>query len=92
LYDDILENKTSIPGTALEWAIVSGGSPSVKGANGKCKPNPGVFNFLGMWMFLRSPNPPAGVIEAIDRFAFDVLGLDTSTWLPVQQEGCVYDD
>ena len=92
LYSDILQNKTSIPGTALEWAIVSGGSPILEGANGKCKPDPGFFDFLGMWMFLRSPNPAAGVIEAIDRYAFDVLGLDTSAWLPVEHVGCIYDD
>jgi lipocalin len=91
LYEDILQNKTSIPGTALEWAIVTGGSPIVEVANGKCKPYPGLFNFLGMWMFLRSPSPPSGVIEAVDRYASDVLGLDTSAWLPVEHEGCVYD-
>jgi lipocalin len=92
LYEDVLQNKTSTAGTALEWAVISCGSPVVEGANGKCKPNPGFLNFLGMSMFLRDPAPRPGVIEAIDRYASDVLGLDTTAWLPVQQDGCVYDD
>jgi lipocalin len=92
LYEDILVGQTTVGSTTnYEWAIISGGSPVREGMNGKCKPNPGILNFLGMWMFLRDSDPLPGVIEAIDTYASNVLGLDTTAWLPVQHEGCVYD-
>jgi len=89
-YDDIL-NGVESTGTNYEWAIITGGPPSVEGENGKCKPNPGLLNLLGMWMFVRNSVPPAGVIEAIDNYASEKLGLDTTAWLPVVQEGCVFE-
>jgi len=44
-----------------------------------------------MWMFVRDFVPPDGVIEAIDKYASETLGLDTTAWLPVVQEGCVFE-
>jgi lipocalin len=92
-YEDIfLDGKRTVGMTTMyEWAIITGGSPELEGMNGKCKPNPGIFNFLGMWMFLRDSDPLPGVIEAIDTYASNVLGLDTSAWLPVEHQGCIYD-
>lgn len=89
-YADVLNNVTSSNSANYDWAIVTGGSPTKVGANGKCLPDPGELDFLGMWMFARDPVPAAGVVDAIERVA-DQMGLDTSAWLPVAQEGCVYD-
>jgi len=89
-YDAIL-NGVESTGNIYEWAIVTGGPPSAEGENGKCKPNPGLLNFLGMWMFVRDFVPPVGVIEAVDNYASEKLGLDTTAWLPVAQEGCVFE-
>ena len=91
-YTDILLGvQTSNPTSDYEWAIITGGSPSRDGAGGTCKPNPGVLNFLGMWMFTRDSIPPKGVIDTIESYALNVLNLDTSAWFSVQHEGCVYD-
>jgi lipocalin len=91
-YADILLGAQTInPTSDYEWAIITGGPPSRDGANGTCKPNPGVLNFLGMWMFARDSVPPEGVIAAIEAYALNTLNLDTSAWFPVQHEGCVYD-
>jgi hypothetical protein len=87
-YQDVLQNITST-GTKYEWAIITGGSPTKEGAKGKCLPDPGFADFLGMWMFTRDAVPSAAVIAAIERYA-DSMGLDTTAWLPVKQEGCVY--
>lgn len=88
-YADILKGDANI-GTVYEWAIVTAGSPTVEGANGKCKPDPGLTNVGGMWMFVRDPIPPEGVVDAIETYASVKLGLDTSIWVDVPQEGCVY--
>ena len=89
--DILLGGQTLNPTTDYEWAIITGGSPSRDGVNGTCKPNPGILNFLGMWMFARDSIPPEGVIAAIETYALNVLNLDTSAWFPVEHEGCVYD-
>ena len=93
LYADILlgEETPNLLTSDYEWAIVTGGAPSLEGVNGTCKPNPGQLNFLGMWMFARDGVPPEGVIAAIEAYALNVLKLDTTAWVPVAQEGCVYD-
>ena len=91
-YVDILLGEETVNQTTdYEWAIITGGPPSRDGANGTCKPNPGILNFLGMWMFTRDSVPPEGVIAAIEEYALNELNLDTSAWFQVQHEGCVYD-
>ena len=90
-YAGLLVNQTFTPTTDYEWAIITGGPPSREGANGTCKPNPGLLNFLGMWMFTRDSIPAEGVITAIESYALNELNLDTSAWFLVQHEGCVYD-
>lgn len=87
-YQDALDGKRVPTSNQYDWAIISGGPAKKNGANGKCKPDPGILNFLGMWMFTRDGVPPAGVVEAIDGIA-DSMGLDTTAWLPVEQEGCI---
>jgi len=90
-YDDLplLDGETS-NGNMYEWAIVTGGSPTKEGKDGKCLPDPGLLNFAGMWMFTRDATPSEEVVSAIDQYASKTLGLDTTAWLPVEQEGCVY--
>lgn len=92
-YDGVLSNNntaTTSGAVVYEWAIITGAAPTKIGANGKCRPDPGVSNFRGMWMFARDPVLAPGIVDAIDRAA-GALGLDTTAWLPVAQEGCVYD-
>jgi lipocalin len=79
LYSDILLGQQTVDITSnYEWAIITGGAPKKEGANGKCKPSPGLLNFLGMWLFVRDPTPAAGVVEAIELYANTTLGLDTT--------------
>jgi apolipoprotein D and lipocalin family protein len=73
-----------------DWAIVTGGTAGMETDNGKCIPKPGAVPFLGMWMFARDGVPPDGVINSIEVIASD-LGLDTTKWLPVKQDGCVFE-
>lgn len=91
-YDDAIAASSPIPtSTEYDWAIITGGSPDLETDSGKCIPKPGRADFLGMWMFARDGVPPAGVIAGIDQIASD-MGLDTTKWLPVDQEGCVFDE
>ena len=77
-------------GEHYDWAIVLGGAPKKEGANGKCLPDPGLLNFNGFWLFVRTPDVSSEVVEAIEAYASDVLGLDTSVLMDVEQQGCTY--
>jgi len=79
---DILNNVTST-GTTYEWAIITTGKPSKKGNNGLCHSDG------GMWIFSRTPTLSSDIVAAIERKAVS-MGLDTSQWLPVTQQGCSY--
>lgn len=71
-----------------EWAIISGGSPNIVTSNNKCVAGRfGRFDVRGLWMFARTPIPPAGVIDGVSSIA-EALGLDTAVWRPVTHEGC----
>lgn len=91
-YEDAISRTGPIPtSTQYDWAIISGGLADKETENGKCIPNPGVTDFLGMWMFARDGVPPAGVIDGIEEIA-SIMGLDTTKWLPVVQEGCIFEE
>jgi lipocalin len=74
-----------------EWAVIAGAKPFRETDNGKCMPGFGSFDTRGLWMFARDPFPPDGVIEAVTMLV-DSMGLDTTQWIPVIHEGCVYPD
>lgn len=75
------------------WAIISGGPPTLKGANGTCKTASRSFdlngNGEGFWLFFRTPTPDAAAVMTVRDVAAQ-LGYDLSVLLPVRQEGCTY--
>jgi lipocalin len=69
-----------------EWAIITTGPPESVGTDTtKCYSNG------GMWFFSRRPVPPVGYVEAMTTIATD-LGLDASVLLPVNHDGCDYEN
>ena len=79
---DILAGN-DLTGTVYDWAIITAGAPDQVGANDKC------FSGGGQWIFHRNAQPASNVIDAIEAKA-DLLGLDVTQWLPVQQADCTY--
>jgi hypothetical protein len=77
-----------------DWAIVSGGPPSIS-APGGCRngdgrsPGSAALNRNGFWLFSRKPVDPAATAEMRARAA--QLGFDLSVLLDVQQQGCKYE-
>jgi lipocalin len=65
-----------------DYAIITTGSPSAVGDDG-------CYSDGGMWMFTRDAVPPAGTADAMNDLAAS-LGLATTEWFPVQQDGCTY--
>ena len=69
-----------------EWAIITTGLPNSVGDDAtKC------FSDGGMWFFSRRSVPPVGYVEAMTAIAAG-LGLDASVLLPVNHEGCNYEN
>lgn len=71
-----------------EWAVVSGGQPTVEWPDGCTTKEKGV-NGAGLWLFSRSPVAPKEQIDAM----YSVLkskGFATSRLHPVAQAGCTY--
>lgn len=86
-YQDAADG-THIPSSNVyKYAIITGGAPTKRGNNGLCRPNPGIFNLRGMWLFTRDRVPSDQAIADIEAVA-ESLGLDISAWDPVVQEGC----
>eukprot|EP00162_Nutomonas_longa_P006463 comp17012_c0_seq1/m.27987 comp17012_c0_seq1/g.27987 ORF comp17012_c0_seq1/g.27987 comp17012_c0_seq1/m.27987 type:complete len:222 (-) comp17012_c0_seq1:258-923(-) len=72
-------------GFNYDWAIVSGGPPK-KPSNGACITGTGVDG-SGLWIFTRSRIADPALVNQIVALA-QKKGFDTSTLLPVVQEGC----
>ena len=76
------------------WAIISGGPPTLKGANGTCKTASRSFDLMngngeGLWLFFRTPTPDSAAVTAVRDIAAQ-MGYDLLVLLPVRQEGCTY--
>ena len=77
-----------------DWAIVSGGPPSIRSPGG-CRNGDGrslgsaAMNRNGLWLFARRPVDAAAT--AAMRAEAARLGFDLSVLLDVQQEGCRYE-
>jgi lipocalin len=71
---------------AAGYAIISGGQPTIPTTDGLCTyPSP----FNGLWIFTRDPSRDEALIaEATAKII--AQGIDPSTMLPVNQEGCEY--
>lgn len=71
-----------------EWAVVSGGKPTRKFADG-CTTKKNGINGSGLWIFTREPTGPEaerGVAAALD--VLREKGYATSQLIDVPQEGC----
>lgn len=85
-YLQLLPNSTEPVSEQYEWAIITTGPPETVGEDPtKC------VSRGGMWFFSRRPVPPEGYVEALTTIATD-LGLDTSVLLPVNHDGCDYEN
>lgn len=74
-----------------QWAIVSGGPPTVQGNDGCKNAEPSLFNANGngegLWLFTRDPVASEETVSMLVDTAKH-LGFDTSVLLPVEQKGC----
>lgn len=73
-----------------EWAIVSGGNPTVQLEDG-CTTNYGSTAYFnaGLWIFSRTPTLPEAQLQAAYEFLRQT-GYTTSQLIPVNQTGCTY--
>ena len=71
-----------------EWAIVSGGPPTVKYQDGNCSTSLEGTNGSGLWLFTRKLNG-TGFVPTMRSTLLD-LGYTTSQLLNVTQDGCDY--
>ena len=77
-----------------EWAVISGGPPTVAGSTpGTCtNVHGGSFfqgNGEGLWLFSRQPQPNASFVQMV-RAAAAAKGFDLSVLVDVPQSGCSY--
>ena len=79
-------------GPGYDWAIVSGGQPSVQTVSeeGKCKNGDDVNN-SGLWLFTREKVADSDTVDDM-RAVLEDKGFDVSVLEPVKQEGCEYPD
>lgn len=72
-----------------DWAVVSGGAPTIPGATpGTCRTGEGV-NDAGLWLFSRDPVASEDAIAAM-RAAAEAKGFDLSRLENVEQRECEY--
>jgi hypothetical protein len=82
------------PKLGYDWAVVSGGAPSVPTLHGKCRTGDFIKTPLagmkgdGLWLFTRNPIDPKHTKDALA--AAGALGFDTKELRPVVQRGCLY--
>jgi len=72
-----------------EWAIISGGNPTVQFADG-CTTKETGENESGLWLFHRKQVAPAADLTAMKQLLTGI-GFTTSRLHPVTQQGCKYD-
>ena len=70
-----------------DWALISGGQPTIKTANG-CKTGNGVNN-AGLWVFTRARERDNATVALVRKIA-EEKGFDLSVLSPVTQTGCEY--
>lgn len=75
--------------TNYEWAIVSGGAPTIQYPDGNCSTSLQGTNGSGLWLFTRSMNGSKWV--PIMRQYLENIGITTSQLLNVTQRGCRYE-
>ena len=90
-YVDLLKGKMTFnDSSTYEWALVSGGDPRFP-SNGRCMTGIPGEGHHGFWFLSVNPTPKEGVLSALDNLA-RLHGYDTTVMVPVQHEGCIYDD
>lgn len=72
-----------------EWAIISGGPPTVVQPDGNCTTKTTGTNGSGLWLFTRSPVDTTATAQM--ETILQNKGYSTSLLLPVQQTGCKYE-
>lgn len=70
-----------------DWAIVSGGQPTIE-AEGGCRTGTGI-NQAGLWLFTRTQERDETLITAMREIA-EEKGFDLSVLNDVEHEGCTY--
>lgn len=75
------------PALGYDWAIVSGGAPSMATENDACLPPKNTDD--GLWLFSRTPVAPKADMDAM-MAAAKALRLDTTALRRVEQAGCTY--
>ena len=78
-------------GPGYDWAIVSGGKPTIPtGDDGKCRTGSGQ-NDSGFWLFTREKIASEATLEEMRAVASE-KGFDLSALEPVTHEGCEYSE
>ena len=75
-------------GKNYEWAVVSGGKPTVQYSDGCTTKEEGI-NGSGLWVFTRKQTDEASVKEALN--VLKAKGYTTQRLVRVAQEGCKYE-
>lgn len=86
---DVVGVGAAADGVEYDWAIVSGGQPSEKQADGLCTTKTGTY-FGGLWLFTRETVASDATVAAARAKMAD-LGISTSQLVDVPQAGCTYD-
>lgn len=76
------------PGNKYEWALISGGQPTIATKDGYCKTGDGT-NGSGLWIFTRSGTRDEAVIEKVRSIA-QGKGFDIDVLNDVDHKGCTY--
>ena len=74
-----------------EWAVVSGGQPSVKVTNTTCTTKETGVNGAGLWIFSRNPVMNTTLLQTI-RSELVKKGVAVSKLIDVPQQGCLYNN
>ena len=74
-----------------DWAIISGGQPTIEVSDGLCTTESAdnVRNQGGLWLFTREKEVSDELVETMKKKAKE-LGIDTSMLKKVEQKGCEY--
>ena len=81
---------SSSSSVSYEWAVVSGGQPTVAYPDGGCTTKLDTTNGSGLWIFSASPSMDSASLAAARQALVD-LGYTTSQLLDVPQDGCKYE-